>query len=401
MNVYEAFRIALRGLRANRLRSVLTTLGIVIGVAAVIVLVALGNGIQTGFTDQFASLTTQIAVVPTQGDRTARDITDGDVEALENRNQAPDIRRVVPVVTGAGLVQQPGGLRYRIAITGTTAAYADVTGLELLVGEFFDENQERTKAKVVILGPGPVTELFGGDAGAAMGSDVRIGRTSFRVIGVTKPAQQNDLVIMPFDAARSYVLGGEDEVDRVLVEAASGAAVPAALDQVNAILGARHNIDEPSERDFEATAQQELLDDANQFLNFLTLFTTAIAGISLIVGGIGVANIMLVSVTERTREIGIRKAIGATRRAILQQFLLESTVLAGLGGLIGVVVGVSISIAAGQLLPEAVPDFPPPVVSIGSIVLSLSISLVIGLVAGGYPANRAARLRPIEALRYQ
>ena len=178
---------------------------------------------------------------------------------------------------------------------------------------------------MVILGPGPVTELFGGDAGAAIGSDVRIGRTSFQVIGVTKPAQQNDLVIMPFEAARSYVLGGEDSVDRVLVEAASAAAVPAALEQVNAILGARHNIDEPSERDFEATAQQELLDDANQFLNFLTLFTTAIAGISLVVGGIGVANIMLVSVTERTREIGIRKAIGATRRAILQQFLLEST----------------------------------------------------------------------------
>ena len=401
MNVYEAFRIALRGLRANRLRSVLTTLGIVIGVAAVIVLVALGNGIQAGFTDQFASLTTQIAVTPTENDRTAREITDGDVDALENRNQAPDIARVVPVVTGAGLVQQPGGLRYRIAITGTTAAFADVTGLDLLVGTFFDESQERAKAKVVILGPGPVTELFGGDAGAAIGSDVRIGRTSFQVIGVTKPAQQNDLVIMPFEAARSYVLGGEDSVDRVLVEAASAAAVPAALEQVNAILGARHNIDEPSERDFEATAQQELLDDANQFLNFLTLFTTAIAGISLVVGGIGVANIMLVSVTERTREIGIRKAIGATRRAILQQFLLESTVLAGLGGLIGVVFGVGIATAAGRLLPEAVPDFPPPVVSIGSIILSLSISLAIGLIAGGYPANRAARLRPIEALRYQ
>jgi putative ABC transport system permease protein len=401
MNLYEAFRIAMRGLRVNRLRSVLTTLGIVIGVAAVIVLVALGNGIKAGFNDQFSALTTQIAITPAQGDRTARDITDADVEALADRSQAPDITSVVPIVNGAALAQQPGGLRYRIAITGTTADYADVTGLELLVGSFFDQGQERTKAKVVILGPGPVTELFGGDAGRAMGSDVRIGRSEFRVIGVTKPAQQNDLVIMPIDAARSYVLGGEDKLDRVLVEAASAASVPYALDQVNTILATRHRINQPSERDFKAEAQQELLDDATQFLNFLTLFTTAIAGISLVVGGIGVANIMLVSVTERTREIGIRKAIGATRRAILQQFLLESCVLASLGGLIGVVIGVSISIAAGRLLPDAVPDFPPPVVSIGSIFLSLSISLAIGLIAGGYPANRAARLRPIEALRYQ
>jgi putative ABC transport system permease protein len=401
VNLYEAFRIALRGLRANRLRSVLTTLGIVIGVAAVIVLVALGNGIQAGFTDQFAALTTQITVTPADGDRTARDITDNDVEALEDRVQAPNIVSVVPIVSGAALLQQPGGIRFRTSITGTTAAYEDVTGIDLLVGTFFDEAQERSKAKVVILGPGPVTEVFGGDAGGAIGREVRIGRAQFRVIGVTEPAQQNDLVIMPIDAARSYVLGGDDVVDSVLVEADSATGVPAALEQVNQILSNRHNIDEPSERDFDARAQQELLDEASQFLNFLTLFTTAIAGISLVVGGIGVANIMLVSVTERTREIGIRKAIGATRRAILQQFLLESTVLAGLGGLIGIVVGIGISIAAGQLLPQAVPDFPPPVVSIGSIILSLSISLAIGLVAGGYPANRAARLRPIDALRYQ
>ena len=156
-----------------------------------------------------------------------------------------------------------------------------------------------------------------------------------------------------------------------------------------------------TERDYNAQAQQSFIDNASQFLTFLTLFTSAIAGISLVVGGIGVTNIMLVSVTERTREIGIRKAIGATRRAILQQFLLESTVLAGLGGLIGVLAGLGITFAGGLVLPRLVPDFPVPSVSPGSVVLALSVSLAIGLVAGGYPANRAARLRPIEALRYQ
>ena len=180
--------------------------------------------------------------------------------------------------------------------------------------------------------------------------------------------------------------------------AAGRARGPAAGDGV---LDDRHRITDSTERDFDARAQQDFIDQASQFLTFLTLFTSAIAGISLIVGGIGVANIMLVSVTERTREIGIRKAIGATRRAILQQFLLESTVLAGLGGTIGVLVGLGIAFVGGLVLPRLVPDFPVPSVSPGSVVLALTVSLLIGLVAGGYPANRAARLRPIEALRYQ
>ena len=253
----------------------------------------------------------------------------------------------------------------------------------------------------MILGTRPVTELFAGDAGAAIGERIRIGRTTFRVIGVAKPTQQDDVAYMPLEAARSYVLGGTDEVNNIILTATSAAAVPVALEQVNAILDDRHRITDTTERDYNAQAQQDFIDQASQFLTFLTLFTTAIAGISLVVGGIGVANIMLVSVTERTREIGIRKAIGATRRAILQQFLLESTVLAGLGGTLGVLVGLGLSFIGGLILPRAVPDFPAPSVSPGSVVLALSISLLIGLVAGGYPANRAARLRPIEALRYQ
>ena len=401
MNLVEALRIALRALRANRLRSVLTTTGIIIGVSAVIVLVALGNGIQAGFTEQFSALTNQIQIVPVEDDRSAQPLTDADVEALGKRTLAPDITSVTPVVSGSALLQQQGQPGYRTGITGTTANYADVTDLELVTGTFFDEQQERTKAKVVILGTRPVTEMFGGDAGAAIGERIRIGRTTFRVIGVAKPTQQDDVAYLPLEAARSYVLGGTDSVNSIIVTAASGAAVPAALEQVNAILDDRHRITDTTERDFDARAQQDFIDQASQFLTFLTLFTTAIAGISLVVGGIGVANIMLVSVTERTREIGIRKAIGATRRAILQQFLLESTVLAGLGGTLGVLVGLGLSFIGGLVLPRAVPDFPAPSVSPGSVVLALSISLLIGLVAGGYPANRAARLRPIEALRYQ
>ena len=401
MNLVEALRIALRALRANRLRSVLTTTGIIIGVSAVIVLVALGNGIQAGFTEQFSALTNQIQIVPVEDDRSAQPLTDADVEALGKRTLAPDVTSVTPVVSGSALLQQQGEPGYRVAITGTTADYADVTDLELVTGSFFDEQQERTKAKVVILGTRPVSELFGGDAGGAIGERIRIGRTTFKVIGVAKPTQQDDVAYMPLEAARSYVLGGTDSVNNIIVTAANGAAVPAALQQVNAVLDDRHRITDTTERDFDARAQQDFIDQASQFLTFLTLFTTAIAGISLVVGGIGVANIMLVSVTERTREIGIRKAIGATRRAILQQFLLESTVLAGLGGTLGVLVGLGLSFIGGLVLPRAVPDFPAPSVSPGSVVLALSISLLIGLVAGGYPANRAARLRPIEALRYQ
>ena len=401
MNLVEALRIALRALRANRLRSVLTTTGIIIGVSAVIVLVALGNGIQAGFTEQFSALTNQIQIVPVEDDRSAQPLTDADVEALGKRTLAPDVTSVTPVVSGSALLQQQGEPGYRVAITGTTADYADVTDLELVTGSFFDEQQERTKAKVVILGTRPVSELFGGDAGGAIGERIRIGRTTFKVIGVAKPTQQDDVAYMPLEAARSYVLGGTDSVNNIIVTAANGTAVPAALQQVNAVLDDRHRITDTTERDFDARAQQDFIDQASQFLTFLTLFTTAIAGISLVVGGIGVANIMLVSVTERTREIGIRKAIGATRRAILQQFLLESTVLAGLGGTLGVLVGLGISFVGGLVLPRAVPDFPAPAVSPGSVVLALTISLLIGLVAGGYPANRAARLRPIEALRYQ
>jgi putative ABC transport system permease protein len=397
--------LLLRSLRSNKLRSALTTLGIVIGVSAVIVLVALGNGIQTGFSDTFGALANQITVTPspaTSDGSAPRDLTDADAEALADPVAAPDIASVTPTVGGAALLQLPGGGQYRASVTGSTADYLSVVDRELVVGRNFDAAEERSRAKVVVLGPNPVAELFDGDAGAALGQEVRIGRTSFRIIGVAESdGQSDDVAIMPLGAARAYLLGGDDALGALVVVARTPDAVPAAVDQITAVLDERHDIDDPEGRDYQATALQSLLDQANQFLGFITLFTTAVAGISLVVGGIGVANIMLVSVTERTREIGIRKAIGARRRAILQQFLLESTLLAGLGGLMGIALGVAISVTAAIVLPAAVPDFPAPVVSLPSVLLAFGISLLIGLVAGGYPANRAARLRPIEALRYQ
>ncbi|SHK26438.1 putative ABC transport system permease protein [Pseudonocardia thermophila] len=405
MNVWEAARIALHGLRSNRLRSVLTMLGIIIGVAAVILLVAFGNGLQTYINEAFGPLANQLTISKTQGSLSGsgepKDLTDGDVEALSNSVKAPDILSVTPIVNGVANVQASGATT-RASVVGTTADYFAVTDRELVVGEYFDEQQVRNKAKVAVLGPNVVADLFGGDAGAALGKQVRVGRTSFRVIGVVTPnGQQDDVVFMPLGTARAYLLGGGDEVNQIIVRATSTNEVDAAEAQINAILDDRHRIREPEARDFNVLKLQTLLDQSSQVLSFVTLFTAAVAGISLVVGSIGVANIMLVTVTERTREIGIRKAIGARRRAILQQFLIESMMLSGIGGIIGILLGIGLSAAAGVVLPALVQDFPAPVVSPGSVILSFSISLIIGLIAGGYPANRAARLRPIEALRYQ
>jgi putative ABC transport system permease protein len=405
VNLEEAFRIALRGLRANRLRSALTTLGIVIGVSAVIVLVALGNGIQSGFNDSVGALGANIIVTKTTGSvpggGAARDLTDSDVAALRNPRNAPDVASVTPVVSGTALLVE-GQDQARTSVTGSDSDWLGVSNRELVVGNFFSGAQARSNARVVVLGPNPVATLFGGDAGAALGKDIRISRSTFRVIGVLKAdGQQDDVAVMPLGAARSYLLGGTDEVNSIIVKAAGAAQVPAAQEQLIRILTERHNIREESKRDFDVRALQGLLDQFNQFLLFLRLFVVAVAAISLIVGGIGVANIMLVSVTERTREIGIRKAIGAPRAAILRQFLIESCVLAAMGGLVGILIGVAITLSAAAILPNAIPNFPAPELSLGSILLAFGISLAIGLVAGGYPANRAARLRPIEALRYE
>ncbi|HEY1973248.1 MAG TPA: ABC transporter permease [Pseudonocardia sp.] len=405
MNINEAFTMAVRSLRGNRMRSALTTLGIVIGVSAVIVLVGLGQGMKTGFNKSFGALGTQLIVSKanggTPGGGQPRNLTDTDVSALKNPGDTPDIASVTPVVGGSGIAVYHQ-TQYKTSITGSTPDYLEVNNRDLASGENFTEVQYRANQRVVLLGPTAVQTLYGGNADAAVGTMVRIGRSNFKVLGTLAPnGQADDIALMPLGAARSYLVGGIDKVDTIVVKAASTDQVAAAQVEIQRVLDLRHLIRDPANRDYNVTALQSLLDQANQFLGFLTLFTVAVAGISLIVGAIGIANIMLVSVTERTQEIGIRKAIGARRSAIMKQFLIESTVLAGIGGLMGIFIGVFVTVVAAIVIPQVQPKFGAPEVSVLAILVAFGVSLVIGVVAGVYPANRASKLRPIEALRYQ
>ncbi|GAA5170556.1 ABC transporter permease [Pseudonocardia eucalypti] len=390
-------------MRSNRLRSLLTTMGIVIGVGAVIVLVALGNGMQAGFDEQFSRLANQLTVSKADGMGSARDLTDQDVEALKDKAHTPDIASVTPT-TGGTAVLSAGQATTRAKTVGAPDEYLDVSDRSMAFGSWISRAEQRSGAKVAVIGQDTVSELWGRSANLAevVGQEVRIGRTPFKVIGVlARDKQQDKVAIVPMEAARAYLTGSGNVVEQIIVKATGAATVPAATEQVNRVLDSQHRIRTEKDRDFNVRGYQNMLDRRNEYMTFLTVFTTAVAAISLVVGGIGVANIMLVSVTERTREIGIRKAIGAPRRAILKQFLIEAVVLTGLGGLAGVAIGVGLSMIGSFALPKLFPAFPVPIVTMLPVLVAFGVSLAIGVVAGGYPAHRAARLRPIEALRFE
>jgi putative ABC transport system permease protein len=412
MSVAEALLLALRGLRAHRLRSALTMLGLIIGVSAVILLVACGQGVQNSVDARIEPVANLITIVPhpanIPGGSAPKNLTDADASALQN---APDVATVTPASTGTAMVATSTTTFLSATITGTTEIWAETNNRDFKAGSFFDQVQARAAARVVVLGP-TVASILVDDPAGALGQTVWISHVPFRVIGVMQSygQQLDNTAVMPLSTARRYIVGHGigigDQLNQITVQAPQQAAVPAAMKQVTRILNARHHITDPRRRDFQVQSLGRRLQSFNQIVGILTLFTPAVAALSLVVGGIGVLNIMLVSVIERTREIGIRKAVGATSRAILEQFLIESIVLAGLGGLVGVGVGVGLSFLVGAIAPAfdpssgALADF-VPVLSVLPVVMAFAISLAIGLIAGGYPAYRAARLRPVEALRYE
>lgn len=415
---FESLRIALQGILSNRLRSALTMLGILIGVSAVILLVAVGSGSSSAVQQRIQSLgTNSLLISPGGGPRgfglhgsgaaagnrpgTAIRpalLTAADVKALQNKQNAPDIKAVAPIVSTSATGTYNGATYAPRTFVGTTSSFFEIRKYSVASGSAFTDQDVRDQAKVVVLGRTVVTNLFGPGADP-VGATVKFGGATFDVIGVLArkgsngEQDQDDIAIAPLSTVRNTLSGNTGSYNQIAVQAVSAGQTGAAEAEINSILTVTHRLTDPATPDFRVLNQASLLATSNQANQIFTVLLGAVAAISLLVGGIGVMNIMLVTVTERTREIGIRKAIGATNGDILGQFLIEAVVLCVLGGGAGVLVGVGgsrITIAGVQ-----------PLVQPYSVILAFAVAMLIGLTFGIYPANRAARLSPIEALRHE
>ena len=410
MTIGQAFLEALESLSGNKLRSGLTVLGIVIGVAAVIAMLAVGKGAQESITSSINSIGTNLLVVfpGGKGQDRFRPLTMRDADALGDQLAAPSIEAVAPTLEIGGEATF-GGQQTSSPLIGVTPAYFQVRNVNLAEGEFITEEHLLGRASVVLLGPEVAETLFGHTDGIT-GETVRINGQPFRVIGVLESkgggefGSEDNQMIVPLTTAKARLFGPKsgqsgDRVDAIYVQAAGADLVSQAIEEIAQILRTRHRITDETD-DFTIFTQQDLLTEAETITNVLTIFLGGIAGISLLVGGIGIMNIMLVSVTERTHEIGLRKAIGARKRDILTQFLTESSLLSLIGGMIGILFGWLISLIVGQIAAANNAPF-TPVVGLDAILLATIFSAAIGLFFGIYPANRAAGLEPVEALRYE
>jgi len=419
MNLWQSIRVSLRALTANKLRSILTMLGIIIGVAAVIALLSIGQGVQEAVIEQIQSAGSNlITIIPgTINISSSRVATTGqsqgvltleDAEALSDPQRAPSIVAVAPATSNGGQVVF-GGQTVNAQIAGVTPDYLIVYNLTVASGDFVDRSDVDGMSRVVVLGARVAETLFGEDD--PVGQVVKINRSNFRVIGVLAAkggssfGSADTRVFVPITTAQRRLFGSNrpagsgQRVSNISISAASENLVDQAISEVTEILRERHKISFQDD-DFTVFSQKDILGIFNQITGFLTAFLAAIAAISLLVGGIGIMNIMLVSVTERTREIGIRKAVGARWRDILIQFLVEAVVLSILGGIGGIALGWLMSQAVNAL-KVGEPQPLVTIVSLNAVALAVGFSVAVGLFFGIYPASRAASLNPIEALRYE
>ncbi len=406
----HTLRFALASIRVNQARSFLTILGIVIGVASIIIIMSLGQGAQGLILSEVNQMGAETVVI-LPGDMTdpsvifSDSLTNRDITALRRKTNVPNLSDLMPVVV------VPGGLAYR----GETyrpaymiGAIAEFFGSTFNVypspGTIFSDMDVQNRSRVVIIGSKVKEELFG--ASDALGERITIKDTQFRIIGVYPKTGQrsmfdiDDLVLMPYTTAQTYLLG-TNYFHRIIAKADSPSSVERLEHDIVATLRESHGLHPGQKDDFSVMTQQGLIDQISTIMLILTSFLASVVAISLVVGGIGVMNIMLVSVTERTQEIGLRKALGATRRTILRQFLWEAIVLTTTGGVIGIIVGAFISFVASLVLAKVVADGWAFTFPVEAAILGVLVSAGVGVIFGLYPAKRAADKSPIEALRYE
>ncbi|GAB4478307.1 MAG: ABC transporter permease [Anaerolineae bacterium] len=416
MNFFESFRVALGGLLANKLRSVLTMLGIIIGIAAVIVLISIGRGLEAIVQSEFNAIGSNLIFVfpvtpgtqATSGPpstRGSQGISNEDAAAVADPFRAPDVALVAPLLGRGGLVSY-GREEAQTEISGVTPEYTFVRNFAVAQGSFITQEDLLAESRVAVLGASVVKKLFPEDINP-IGETIRVNSVPFRVVGIMEEKggsgfrDENDVVFIPLTTAQRRLFDtrgpdGRYRVSGLFIQAVSEERMDAAALQITQVMREQHNIQFREQDDFQVITQKEILSAAGQITGAVTIFLGIIAAISLLVGGIGIMNIMLVSVTERTREIGLRKAVGAKRRDILLQFLIESTLLAVVGGIVGILLG-----ALGAEVAERAVDQLTTVVSPDIVLLATGVSAAIGIFFGIYPAYRAAGLNPIDALRYE